>query len=332
MSILISYYKTARAHVFRMKVSNMKNSLGALIVAMFCFAASHARCAAPPVALKTFLEREGYGGSQLQRRFGNHLFANTSINGRRTALMIDSGCPITLIDRESARRLGLSIKETRKFIGGVTGHVERYGISTLATLEMGNCTFQNVPIEVAEESQINFIARPHLDGLFGAHEMSKFGMIIDCARQMMYVNPRGPSAATSQKLSQFLAARGFSRIPMRMNADHHLEISAALNGRPAMLTVDTGSGFSLISAAVATASGATMSSTHSYKGEGIGYIKQMTLGNLVVNNAEVAIGNVAEFVGAGLLGEEYLSWNFGIVDLGGMNLYLRPPEQAAKKR
>lgn len=288
---------------------------------------------AAPAALKTFLEHEGYGGSPLQRRFGNHLFVNALLNGRRGALMIDSGCPDTLINRSSAQRLALGAKETKGYIVGVTGRAERVGISKLATLTMGNCTFTNVPVEVANEEQINFIARPHLDGLFGAHEMSRFGMIIDCARQMMYVNPRGPSAATSQKLAQFLASRGFSRIPMHFNPDHHLEVDAALNGRPTKLTVDTGSGFSLISATVATASGATMSSRLSDGSEWIGYIKQMTLGSLVVNNAEVAVGNVANFVGAGLLGEEYLSWNFGIVDVGGMNLYLRPPEpKPAKKR
>jgi predicted aspartyl protease len=295
-------------------------------------ALSPATASEPPAALKTFLEHEGYGGSQLQRRFGNHLFVNTLINGRRTALMIDSGCPPTLIDRASAAKLGLQVQETKKYIGGVTGHAERYGISTLPTLVMGNCTFQNVPVEVAKEEQINFIAKPHLDGLFGAHEMAKFGIIVDCARQMMYVNPKGSSAATNQKLAQFLAGRGFSRVPMHFNPEHHLEVDTALNGHPAKLIVDTGSGFSLISAPVAQASGASMSSRFSYHGEGIGYIKQMTLGNLVVNNAEVAVGNVAKFVGAGLLGEEYLSWNFGIVDLGGMNLYLRPPESAPAKK
>ena len=307
-----------------------KFSLGLVFVAIVWFQPLRLN-AAPPAALKTFLEREGFGGSPLQRRFGNHLFAHTIINGRRTALMIDCGCPITLIDRASAQKLGLRVQETRKFIGGVTGHAERYGISTLATMAMGNCTFQNVPVEVAEESQINFIARPHLDGLFGAHEMSRFGMIIDCARQMIYVNPRGTSASTSQKLAQFLAGRGFSRIPMRFNAEQHLEVDAALNGHPARLIVDTGSGFSLISAAMAETAGASMSPRLSSHGEGIGYIKQMTLGNLVVNNAEVAVGKVAKFVGAGLLGEEYLSWNFAVVDVGGMNLYLRPPESAPRK-
>ena len=313
----------------------MKNSpLGLAITAIVCFPTlmSQAAGSSPPAALKTFLEREGFGGSPLQRRFGNHLFASTLINGRRTALMIDSGCPVTLIDRASAGKLGLRVQETKKYIGGVTGNAERYGISTLATLAMGNCTFQNVPVEVANEGQINLIARPHLDGLFGAHDMAKFGMVIDCARQMIYVNPKGASAASSQKLAQFLAGRGFSRIPMRFNPEHHLEVEAALNGHPARLIVDTGSGFSLISAPVAAASGASMSSRSSYRGEGIGYIKEMALGNLVVNNAEVAVGNVAKFVGAGLLGEEYLSWNFAVVDVGGMNLYLRPPESAPGKK
>jgi hypothetical protein len=38
-----------------------------------------------------------------------------------------------------------------------------------------------------------------------------------------------------------------------------------------------------------------------------------------------------EMAGAGLLGEDYLSWNFGVIDLGGMNLYLRQPESAPAK-
>ena len=56
---------------------------------------------ATPAALKTFLEHEGYGGSPLQRRLGNHLFATTVINGRRTALAIDTGAPFTLLVRFS---------------------------------------------------------------------------------------------------------------------------------------------------------------------------------------------------------------------------------------
>ena len=280
-----------------------------------------------PVALKTFLERQGFGGSPLQRRFGNHLFVTTTMNGRRTALMIDTGCPFTLIDRASARKIGLGIRETKSYIVGVTGHGERYGVSKLATLAMGNCTFTNVPVQVADEGRINLIARPHLDGLFGAHEMAKFGMIVDCTRQMIYVNPNGPSGATTQKLAQFLGARGFTRVPMRFNPGHHLEIDAAINGHPVRLAVDTGSFATILSAPVASASSTSLSPRLSGGGEGIGSVQQLALGNLVFNNAEVVVAKVNKFVEAGILGEEYLSWNFAVVDVGGMNLYLRPPDK-----
>jgi predicted aspartyl protease len=312
------------------------SSLAFAIAAISCFPIQigHAAGSAPPpAALKTFLEREGYGGSPLQRRFGNHLFVNTVINGKRTALMVDTGCPFTLIDRGSARKLGLGLKETKESLVGVTGQAKRFALSNLATVAMGNCTFTNVPIQVADEAQINELSRPHLDGLFGAHEMAKFGMVVDCTRQMMYVNPKGPSAASSQKLAQFLAGRGFVRIPMRFDTGHHLQVDAQINGHPTRLIVDTGAFTTLLSAPAATEYGTSMSRRFSAGGEGIGTVGQLSVGDLTISNAEVMVANVAKMVGTGLLGEEYLSWNFAVVDVGGMNLYLRPPESApAKKR
>ena len=107
---------------------------------------------------------------------------------------------------------------------------------------------------VADEGDLNRYARPHLDGLFGAHEMAKFGMIVDCARQMLYVNPRGFSAATSQTLVSFLEGRGFVRVPMHFNAQNHLEVDAAVNLRPVKLVVDTGAFTTLIAAPIAESS------------------------------------------------------------------------------
>jgi predicted aspartyl protease len=309
--------------------------LGLAVTTILFFSTPISHGAKPaPAALKTFLEREGFGGSPLRRRLGNHLYVTTLMNGRRTALVVDTGCPFTLLDLASVRKLGLPVEVTKSYIVGVEGNAQRYGVSKVATLGMGNCTFQNVPVQVADESELNIYASPHLDGLFGAHEMAKFGMIVDCARQMMYVNPRGPSAATSQKLAQFLAGRGFARIPMHFNPDHHLEIEAAVNGHPVRLIVDTGASTTLLSASVASAAGTALMPLYSGGGRGIGHVQELTLGgSLTVHNAEVIVGNVAKMVGAGLLGEEYLSWNFAVVDIGGMNLFLRPPESApAKKR
>src|SRR5438128_6935419 len=128
-----------------------KLSLELAVAAIVCFPTltSKAADSAPPAALKTFLEREGYGGTPLQRRLGNHLFATTIINGRRMALAIDTGAPFTLIDAASAKSLGLRVQATNAHVTGVTGLVEKAGAANIATLGMGNCTFVNVPIGVA---------------------------------------------------------------------------------------------------------------------------------------------------------------------------------------
>src|SRR5216684_950802 len=321
----------------------MKNlSLRLGVAALICCSTliSYAAESAPPAALKTFLEHEGFGGAPLQRRLGNHLFVTTIMNGRRTALMIDTGSPRTLIDRGTIHSLGLAVQNTKVPVGGIWGwKPEHYGVSKLATLMMGNCTFANVPITVADESHINKVRGPHLDGLFGAHEMSKFGMVIDCTRQMIYVNPNGPSPATTLKLTEFLTGRGFTQIPMHFDEQHHLAIAAALNGHPTHLIVDTGASTTLLASSVAHACAVSLSplkitirdTTAGIVPINIGHVQQLTLGNLQIPNAEVVIANIAKEVGAGLLGEEYLSWNFAIVDVGGMNLYLRPPGSAPRK-
>jgi predicted aspartyl protease len=315
--------------------------LALAILAGVCLSApdDHAAGAAP-AALKTFLEREGYGGAQLHR-LGNYLSVTTVINGRRTGLLVDTGSPFTIIDSASTRAIGLQERQTGGHITGITGVSEHAGRADIASLQMGNCTFLNVPVVVAETAGIHSIRGANLSGFFGAHEMSKFGAVIDCARQMIYVNPRGQSAAANENLAQFLAGRGFTRMPMRLDPTNHLQVEIRLNGHPVAMMVDTGAWATFVPAAVALASGASTTGLNfAMRGATAGRlpakvarVQELSLGNLVVRNAEVTIGE-ARVGAAGLLGEEYLSWNFGIIDLGGMNLYLRPPEASStgKKR
>jgi predicted aspartyl protease len=314
----------------------------ALIAAGVWFLILTIEAASPaPAALKTFLEHEGFGGSQLHRRLGNHLFATTFINGHSTALMIDTGAQRTLLDWGTIEQLGLDVRNSHVPVGGVWGWKrEHYGVTHIATLVMGNCTFLDVPITVADESHINRVRGPHLDGLFGAHEMTRFGMIIDCGRQMIYVNPKGPSAGTSQNLATFLGQRGFVRVPIHWDERHHLQVDIGINGHPAKLIVDTGASTTLIAQPLANASAVSRLplkvTVHDTTADmipiNIGRVQELTVGDFKIPDAEVVIGRIVKEAGGGLLGEEYLSWNFGIVDVGGMNLYLRHPETTSVKK
>jgi predicted aspartyl protease len=308
--------------------------------------------------LAGFLSGQGLAGAKLERRFGNHLFVPVSINNKKAALMIDTGSPVTIIDKNSAGTFGLKVENTTINVAGLFGaRWERYGTSKVNRIAMGNCAVTNVPVALADESSMNTdisspstgthiptVNRlPHLHGLFGAREMAKFGMIIDCTRQMLYINPNGPSAAVSQKLASFLAGRGFTRIPMRRNSTDHFDVPGALNGHSTRFIVDTGSSTTLVDKKTAVGAGISLAGTRFGEDAGEGRlvplgtadVKELTIGDFTIPNATVVAVNVSGDVlhsktaaetNAGLVGAEYLAFNFAVIDVGGMALYLRHAE------
>jgi predicted aspartyl protease len=161
---------------------------------------------------------------------------------------------------------------------------------------------------------------------------------------MLYINPNGASSSVSQSLGSFLAARGFTRIPMRLNANAHFDVEGALNGHATRFLVDTGSANTLIDTQVAVKSGTGVTSLAGYGAGGAGNlvegvnrtgVKELAIGNFKLANAEVAVAHVSGDIllskstaetNAGVLGQDYLSTNFAVIDMGGRALYLRRPD------
>ena len=322
-------------------------------------ASFHAQAQQSGGTLAGFLSGRGLAGAKLERRFGNHLFVPVSINKKSAALMIDTGAPYTLIDVNSVNTFGLTVEKTDANVGGLFGRSwERYGTSKLATVAMGNCVVTNVPVAIADISGMNPDAGgaptgshipevrslAHVNGVLGTREMVKFGMIVDCTRQMLYISPNGPSSAVSQSLAGFLVTRGFTRIPMRLSSNRHLEVEGALDGHPTRFIVDTGAGTTLIDKEVAVQSGLGIAGIAGVVAGGAGGkvatighagVKELEVGNFKLANVDVVVAHVSGDIlrsksaaesNAGVLGQEYLSFNFAIIDMGGPTLYLRHPD------
>jgi len=100
-----------------------------------------------PGTLAGFLSGQGLVGVKLERRFGNHLFVPASINNKRAALMIDTGAPVTIIDKNSAGTFGLNVENTTINVGRIFGkRWEHYGVSVAKSIALGNCVVTNVPV------------------------------------------------------------------------------------------------------------------------------------------------------------------------------------------
>ena len=95
--------------------------LFALILSVAALAPFTAQSQQPPGTLAGFLSGQGLVGVKLERRYGNHLFVLSSINNKRAALMIDTGAPVTIIDKNSAGTFGLNVENTTINVGRVFG-------------------------------------------------------------------------------------------------------------------------------------------------------------------------------------------------------------------
>ena len=273
--------------------------------------------------------------------------------------MIDTGSPNTLIDRNSVNTFGLTVEKTDSSVGGLFGRAwERYSASKVKGIAMGNCVLTNVPVAITDLSGMNeerstaatgshiteYKALLHLNGVLGTREMVKYAMIIDCTRQMLYINPNGAVPGVSQNLSNFLVTRGFTRVPIRLNANHHFDVEGALNGHATRFLVDTGSANTLIDTQVAVKSGTGVTALTGYGAGGAGNlmegvnrtgVKELAIGNFKLANAEVVVAHVSGDIllskstaesNAGVLGQDYLATNFAVIDMGGKALYLRRPD------
>src|SRR5260370_24200258 len=100
-----------------------------------------ARGQQPGGTLAGTLASQGLAGAKLERRYGNHLLVPVSINNRRGALMIDTGSPYTLVDRNSVNTFGLTVEKTDSSVGGLFGPPsERYRTGKVESLAIGKFT------------------------------------------------------------------------------------------------------------------------------------------------------------------------------------------------
>jgi len=127
---------------------------------------------------------------------------------------------------------------------------------------------------------------------------------------------------------------------MRRNENGHIDVPAALNGRAVRLIVDTGSGVTTIDKKAAAQSGIGVvgtqfaaSSAGRVQAIGNAVVKELKIGEFTIHNAEADVVTVAGEISqgaegstAGLVGAEYLGFNFAVIDIGGMALYLRHPD------
>jgi predicted aspartyl protease len=291
---------------------------------------SERKTAITPTALKSFLRDQGFGVVDLKQvNFDSdpkRLVIDVEVNRVSASLEVDTGAGGTVIARDRLKRFRLVEHNTAipvPAFGKRSGSNKFWSLAKLDTLAIGNRVIRNVPVGIKEI--------PHLDGFLGSPEMYRVGAVLDLAGRALYFARRGPSSLTSDKLAAMLRRDGFTQVPLRLNADHHLEVNCSIDGVPLTMLVDTGSQFTFVDETIATKAGIiTDQLTTRIRGldsarRSIGRVRRLGIGDFEISDADICFVDLtkADHPSTYLLGISELISNSAIIDIGGLRMYLR---------
>ena len=281
----------------------------------------------------------------LVRTARNHLGLEASINGHSALMTVDTGAPLTLIDRQTYDR-----DVPASAAGQIPANVSR--VTTINTqpgktgwvqdLQAGPMHFGSGPVALTDLYQVSGAASNNsqtrvVAGFLGDDILRRYGAVIYWGNKVVYfdTHPGGHLQVAAAAVKA-----GWTAIPMELTSGRHFAVPCSLAGS-SHLIVDTGAYATLIDKSV-WPDDITRGQPRRYM-NGISGIetaspiilKHWSIGNFQMTNSMVGVGKFSFGLFnettpspgrvVGLLGSEWLSLRNAIIDVGGMTLYLKAP-------
>jgi predicted aspartyl protease len=291
--------------------------------------------------LATLLTKRGYVEVPLTLNKTGLLDVKVEVDGMPMLMVLDTGANNMNLDRASAKRAKLAVKEIEEKTSALGGTMPA-GVTKITRLSVGDvkCPSETYVIDF---SLINGRRKecgdPPCDGALGGSYLKYYSAVIDCASLKLYLlDP----AQRAKKLTKTMKKWGHVEVPLKVNSNGDLDLSVEVNGTPMLLILDTGSTTTIcLERSSAMRAKLTVKETES-KGLGLGggYVAGQTkIGQLSVGGlASAADAEVIDFSapnatrkahGAppcdGNLGGPFLKRYAAVIDYAHPTLYLLKP-------
>lgn len=298
--------------------------------------------AAEAAALAAYFGSQGYAMIPLRRGNGNHIEVTAKINDHTGTFLLDTGAQISVVNRSSLGKFGLSaVKTGVKVFGALGGPGESIGAALASSIQLGPCTVSPFLVGVSELNTLNQGRKGRFDGIIGADMLQNFSFIIDCRTPRLFAKDVRSANEGAAHLSTMLRGRNYVEVPMKKVAISDFEISANVNRRKALLLVDTGAAITLIDREVSRDAGVDFRRTDYVVGGAgggrqriaVGTVKNFNLNGLKVRQAQIAISDISSLGTQlsekgkppldGYLGADFLRQKSAVIDCAGLRLYLK---------
>jgi Aspartyl protease len=275
-------------------------------------------------------------GSIAKKKIGTSiaLTVPVSLNGSKTSWwIVDTGSPVCMVDPAFSHKLGLQ----------ADNKVGPYPITLVNDIQLGTFHCNGIACAVRSIGELKSVELRNEGGLFektglvGVNLLAKYGGLINCRTQQIFLSPTGNLGLSRQKYEQM----GFTYVPINVTSKNRLEVTGTLGGKEFSFFIDTGAYSTVVDNSIRNEVNLPWFTTNA-KVEGpfhdfgrfaqysFGEATDFRLGNYDAKGARIGFTtlNIHEDVGsshrfAGLIGMDFLYFRSAIIDVGGRGLYLK---------
>ena len=265
----------------------------------------------------------------------NKMIMSVQINGQPANLLVDTGANEIILDADAAQSFGVQPSQRgARYIGFTEFGGQMFPVGFVQTMTAGSMSFGSSPV-VLRSSGPSGTGNGHVDGVLGLQTLFRYKAVINCRTKLVFfkVDP-----ARQMNLSSIATSQKFTRIPLRREGSGALTVPCSIHGESTRLLVDTGAFVTTFNQtlfkSLGIASEPTRISAHFASGASkhisAGRISDLKIGDFKVPPEKFGVTALPHFAlrqGAtrisGILGMDTLYICRAIIDLDGMNLFLK---------
>jgi predicted aspartyl protease len=270
-------------------------------------------------------------------RYGpfNKMIISIRINGQPASLLVDTGSNRVILDADAAQSFGVRPSQRGlRYVRFVRVNGRSLPVAFAQSLTAGSMSFGSVLVTL-RNSVRSGTGNSRIDGLLGLDVLARHKAIINCRSRLIFFKV---DQSRQGHLGSAASAEKFTRVPLQREENGALTVPSSIHGQPARLLVDTGAFVTTFHEAFLTSLGIASEPTRisarfaSGRTRQIraGKVSDLMLGDFKVPPAKFGVTPLPDLVLrqsrariGGILGMDTLYNCHAIIDLDGMNLFLK---------
>jgi predicted aspartyl protease len=265
----------------------------------------------------------------------NKMIISVRINGQPANLLVDTGSNQVILDAGAAESCGVrSSQRDLRYIQFTRINGQLLPVGFAQSLMAGGMNFGSTLVTLHESTHSD-AGDSRVDGVLGLDLLTRHKAVINCRTKLIFFKV---DRTRQVDLSSVASAEKFTKIPLRREENGALTVPCLIHRQPARLLVDTGAFITIFHEAFLRSVGipvkATRVSAHFARGAArkvsAGQINDLKIGDFKTTPAKFGVTALPNFTllqgGArisGILGMDTLYNCHAIIDLDGMNLFLK---------